>query len=123
MTGSTRVNAELERKKVDCTIKAIESNIPSSKIGSPEQYKRYTIYILQHLEILFSFYEPGMGETRFRLYQRQQACCRYDVSLFAKPVRYYGTAMSMQQKNMMAISISVWKDKKRPTEFSRKTTS
>ncbi|KAI8984051.1 hypothetical protein BDF20DRAFT_933965 [Mycotypha africana] len=26
-------------------------------------------------------------------------------------------------KNMMAISISVWKDKERPTEFSRKTTS
>ncbi|KAI8987562.1 hypothetical protein BDF20DRAFT_809237, partial [Mycotypha africana] len=81
MTGSTRVNAELERKKAGCTIKAIESNIPSSKTGSPEKYKRYTIYILQHLEILFSFYGPGMGETRFRLHQGRQRAADMMVNM------------------------------------------
>ncbi|KAI8967584.1 hypothetical protein BDF20DRAFT_927974, partial [Mycotypha africana] len=79
MTGSTRINTELERKKANCTIKDIESNISSCKTGSPEQYKKYTTYILQHLGTLFSFYGSDMGETRFRLYQGQQACCRYNV--------------------------------------------
>ncbi|KAI8968897.1 hypothetical protein BDF20DRAFT_916332 [Mycotypha africana] len=79
MTGSTRINTELERKKANCTIKDIESNIPSCKTGSPEHYKIYTTYILQLLGTLFSFYGSDMGETRFRLYQGQQACCRYNV--------------------------------------------
>ncbi|KAI8969915.1 hypothetical protein BDF20DRAFT_826467, partial [Mycotypha africana] len=67
MTGST------QRKNASCTIKDIEIDIPSWKIGSPEQYEIYTTYILQDLETLFSFYGSGMGETRFRLYQGQQA--------------------------------------------------
>ncbi|KAI8991868.1 hypothetical protein BDF20DRAFT_68627 [Mycotypha africana] len=67
MTVSTCINTELERKKANCTMKDIESNIPRSKTGSPEQYEIYTTYILQHLETLFSFYERITEKRRANL--------------------------------------------------------
>ncbi|KAI8966964.1 hypothetical protein BDF20DRAFT_351508 [Mycotypha africana] len=51
--------------------------------GSSEQSKRYTIYILKYLEILFSFYGPGMGETRFRLYQGSKCATDTMVSMLS----------------------------------------
>ncbi|KAI8975133.1 hypothetical protein BDF20DRAFT_588410 [Mycotypha africana] len=99
MTGSTRVNAELERKKADCTIKAIESNISSSKTGSPEQYKRYTLYILQYLEILFSFYEPGIGGTRFRLHQGKQRAADIMVNILVDGGIKYNEELRKKEGN------------------------
>ncbi|KAI8971610.1 hypothetical protein BDF20DRAFT_824659, partial [Mycotypha africana] len=101
--------------------------------------------------ILFSFYGPGMGESRLRLHQgRQRAADMMVIMLVDGGVKYDEVLRQKRReldtvrgcsilvcktckilwnrdvnaaKNMMAISISVWKDKERPTEFSRKTTS
>ncbi|KAI8981660.1 hypothetical protein BDF20DRAFT_818144, partial [Mycotypha africana] len=90
MTGSTRYSARLEKKKAG-TIKNIESDIPTAKTGSKAQYHCYAAYILQHLEVLFSFYGDDTAKDRFHLYQgRKRAAAKMVNMLVNGSTKYNG---------------------------------
>jgi hypothetical protein len=72
MYGTVRRQKQQQSIKKDLGIATIETNIPSPKTSSCEQYVSYTKYILEHLNTLFSFYNFDTSKNRWLAYLSSQ---------------------------------------------------
>jgi hypothetical protein len=72
VTGSSRRNDQLNKKKESHGIKAIEDKFPTAKTADHREYERYIQYLFDNLVSLLSFYGPERAEESFQGYQGRQ---------------------------------------------------
>jgi hypothetical protein len=89
MIGSTRRNAELQKEKRETGLERIETNMPTPKTTSIQQYNLYTGYLLLHLETILSFNNYHRGKMRFQNYQGRQRAREEMVNIFVDGGKKY----------------------------------
>ena len=81
LTGSTKFSSTQNKLKKASSIEEIESRIPTTKTSDPNAYFKFMKYILQHLDVLFGFYNAKTCKYRFFLYQGKQRACELMVNM------------------------------------------
>ncbi|ORE12297.1 hypothetical protein BCV71DRAFT_282279, partial [Rhizopus microsporus] len=68
MSGTVNRQKVLQGRKQSLYIERIETNIPSPKTAFIQRYMPYLTYILQHMDVLFNFYNFETAKPKWLNY-------------------------------------------------------
>ncbi|GAA5807756.1 hypothetical protein MFLAVUS_001133 [Mucor flavus] len=81
MGGSVTRMKKQQKHKQELGIEKIETDIPSPKTASVEQFVLYVAYMLQHMNTLFDFYGFDTSKVRWLNYLSSQQVIKESVSI------------------------------------------
>lgn len=89
MGGSVTRMKKQQKHKQELGIEKIETDIPSPKTASVEQFVLYVAYMLQHMNTLFDFYGFDTSKVRWLNYLSSQQVIEESVSILINGGKKY----------------------------------
>ncbi|GAA5813805.1 hypothetical protein MFLAVUS_007292 [Mucor flavus] len=98
MGGSVTRMKKQQKHKQELGIEKIETDIPSPKTASVEQFVLYVVYMLQHMNTLFDFYGFDTSKVRWLNYLSSQQVIEESVSILINGGKKYNKDKGEQKK-------------------------
>lgn len=98
MSGRTPMLKKLQRRKNECGIAQLESNMPSPKTSLLTQYNIYIVYLLKHLRIFFNFYNKNTAEDNWCLFTAKKAALDEAVNILINGGKKYDRKKGRRNK-------------------------
>ncbi|KAI7903137.1 uncharacterized protein BX663DRAFT_485879 [Cokeromyces recurvatus] len=145
MGGSVRQMKEQQKRKQRPGIEKIETDIPSPKTASVEQFVLYITYMLQHMNTLLNFYSFETSKIKWLNYLSSQKAMQESVNILINGGKNISVTYSRNNKvcfekgnsSKMPLVVfenlkcreddhdpstqSIWNDNDRSTVFKRQT--
>ncbi|KAI7904884.1 uncharacterized protein BX663DRAFT_484956 [Cokeromyces recurvatus] len=98
MGGNVRRMKEQQKRKQRLGIEKIETDIPSPKTGSVEQFVLYITYMLQHMNTLLNFYGFKTSNIKWLNYLSSQKAIQESVNILINDGKKYNKSRRKKTK-------------------------
>ena len=89
MSGTVNHQKVLQGRKQSLYIERIETNIPSPKTAFIQRYMPYLTYILQHMDVLFNFYNFETAKPKWLNYIGSQKVIQESINILLNSGKKY----------------------------------